>query len=116
MRDFDRVREPRPKQVAFVVEEDLRLVDETTKRRAVNDAIAIALEVVPGRRPGFGVATTACLICEARPAAVLRFWLVYSRCASRTRATSESGAFLRPARPGDSMTTNLVSPATAFLS
>jgi hypothetical protein len=44
LRDFQAVREPRAKQVAFVINEDLRLVFETAERRGVNDPIAIALE------------------------------------------------------------------------
>src|SRR5690606_25088115 len=50
LRDLDRVRKPRAEQVAFVIDEDLRLVLEATERRAVHDAVAVALEL--GTRRG----------------------------------------------------------------
>jgi hypothetical protein len=37
------MRQARSKQVAFVVDEDLRLVDEPAEGRAVHDAIAVSL-------------------------------------------------------------------------
>eukprot|EP00456_Euglypha_rotunda_P041439 TRINITY_DN3215_c0_g2_i9.p1 TRINITY_DN3215_c0_g2~~TRINITY_DN3215_c0_g2_i9.p1 ORF type:complete len:276 (-),score=44.21 TRINITY_DN3215_c0_g2_i9:11-838(-) len=49
LRHLERVREPRPEQVALVVQEDLGLVDEATERCGMDDAIAVALVIVPGR-------------------------------------------------------------------
>ena len=43
LRHFQRVRHARAKQVAFVVQENLRLVDQAAKRGGVNDAVAVAL-------------------------------------------------------------------------
>jgi hypothetical protein len=42
---FDAVRQAGAKQVAFVIDEDLRLVLEAPKRRGMHDAIAVALEL-----------------------------------------------------------------------
>ena len=44
LRDFDRVRQPRAVQVAFVIDEHLRLVDQTAERGGMNDAVAVALK------------------------------------------------------------------------
>ena len=44
LRHLERVRHAGAKQVAFMVEKDLRLVDQPAKRRAVHDAIAVALK------------------------------------------------------------------------
>lgn len=54
LRHLQRMRQARAEQVAFVVQEDLRLVDEAPEGRAVDDAVAVALEVVArrGRRLG----------------------------------------------------------------
>ena len=59
LRDLDRMREPGAEQVAFVVEEHLRLVDEPAKSGRVDDAVAVALKVVARRRGRDGVASTA---------------------------------------------------------
>src|ERR1700754_3558117 len=40
LRDLERVRQPRAEEIAFVIDEDLRLVLEAPERRRVNDAIA----------------------------------------------------------------------------
>jgi hypothetical protein len=37
------VRHARAKQIAFVVQEDLRLVNQAAKRGGVNDAVTVAL-------------------------------------------------------------------------
>ena len=51
LRHLQRMRQPGAKQVAFVVQEHLRLVDQAPKRRAVHDAVAVALVVgARGRR------------------------------------------------------------------
>jgi hypothetical protein len=49
LRDFERVREPRPVVIAGRRKEHLRLVLEAAERLGVNDAIAIALERRPDR-------------------------------------------------------------------
>jgi hypothetical protein len=43
LRHLQRVRQPGAEQVALVVEEDLGLVDQAPERRAVHDAVAVAL-------------------------------------------------------------------------
>src|SRR5262249_44223109 len=43
LRDLERVREPRAIQIALVVHEHLRLVDEPAERGCVDHAIAVAL-------------------------------------------------------------------------
>ena len=43
LRHLKRVRQPRSVQVAFVIDEDLGLVNEAAKRRRMDDAVAIAL-------------------------------------------------------------------------
>src|SRR5215469_9958833 len=45
LRDFETVRETRAKQIAFVIDEDLRLVFEPPERGGMHDAVAIALEL-----------------------------------------------------------------------
>jgi hypothetical protein len=44
-RDLHRMREPRAKMVARAIEEDLRLVFQTAERAAVDDPVAVALEI-----------------------------------------------------------------------
>ena len=61
LRHFQRVREPRPIIIAFVLHEDLRLMLKTAERRSVNDAVAVTLIAGPGRAFGLGIKTpTAC--------------------------------------------------------
>ena len=119
LRDLERVGQPGAKQVAFVVQEHLRLVDEAPKRAAVDDAIAVALEVVARRRGRLGMAAPARALRVAgpgaeRPGRTTR--AAHPVWASMTCATSASGAPRRAARPGESMTTKRISPACAFLS
>src|SRR6185436_19125966 len=45
LRYLEGVREPRAVEVALVVDEHLRLVDEATKRRRMDHAVAIALKL-----------------------------------------------------------------------
>ena len=59
LRHFERVREPRTEQVALVVQEDLRLVDQPTEGRGMDDAVAVALKVVAGGRGRLRVPTSA---------------------------------------------------------
>ena len=65
LRRLDRVRQPRPVVVALVVDEDLRLVLEAAERRAVDDAVAVALERQPERMLGLGVDAPAASRCCA---------------------------------------------------
>ena len=59
LRDFETVRQTRAKQVALVIDEDLRLVFEPAERRRVNDAVAVALELgARNRRFFFEAAAT----------------------------------------------------------
>ena len=50
---LDRMREAGSKQVAFVIEEHLRLVDQPPERGGMHDAIPIALVFGAGRRGRF---------------------------------------------------------------
>ena len=59
LRDLQRMREPRAEQVAFVVQEDLGLVDQPPERGGMHDAVAIALERVARRRRRFRMAPAA---------------------------------------------------------
>src|SRR6185369_17175603 len=86
--DLERMRQPGAKQVAFVVQEHLRLVDQAPEGGRVDDTVPVAL--VFGR-----VGRQQCSI---------------------TSRTSVSGAVRTAALPGRSITTNLISPASAFLS
>ena len=54
LRHLQAVREAGAEQVTFVVQEHLGLVDQPPKRRAVHDAVAVALEIIArgGRRLG----------------------------------------------------------------
>ena len=56
---FQRVRHARPEKIAFVVQEDLGFVDEAPKCGAVDDAVAVTLEVVARGRGGFAVTAAA---------------------------------------------------------
>src|SRR6185436_18161944 len=94
LRDLERMREARAEQVAFMVQKDLRLVDEAAKRRAMNDAVAVALELVAGECRDFRVTPPAARLGSAgagvKHAATRRsaqpVW------ASMTSATRLSGA------------------------
>ena len=57
--NLERVREARAEQVAFVIEEHLGLVDQASKRRAVDDAVAVPLELVAARVDALGMPATA---------------------------------------------------------
>ena len=46
LHDFERVGEPGAEMIALVIDEHLRLVREAAERRGVDDAVAIAPEVV----------------------------------------------------------------------
>jgi hypothetical protein len=47
------------KQIAFVIEEDLCFVNQSTKCRGVNDAVSIALEIIARGRRNFGITSAA---------------------------------------------------------
>jgi len=53
LRNLKRVRQPRAIVIAFMADEDLRLVFKAPEGNGVNDAIAIALEGRPGRAFAF---------------------------------------------------------------
>ena len=127
LRDFDRMREPGTEQIAFVVDENLRLVFEPAKGGAVNDAVAIALELAARARPRLGVPAAAAgrriappagersgrahagsafhLRCGAQPVHAAS---VARNCASVTGCTR--------AAPNRSSSTNSGAPWRAFLS
>ena len=113
---FERMGQPGAKQVALVVQEDLGLVDQAPERRAVDDAVAVALELIARGGRGLGVTPAARLLrvagvrLEHHHAASQAVW------ASMTAAAIESGAARTPARPGASITTKRISPPSAFLS
>ena len=51
LRDFERVREPRAKQIAFVVQKHLCFVDQPPECGGVHDAVTVTLEsIARGRR------------------------------------------------------------------
>ena len=50
LRDFKAVRQAGSKEIAFVIDEDLGLVDQAPERGAVHDAIAVALVLAARRR------------------------------------------------------------------
>lgn len=59
LRDFEAVRKTGAEQVAFVIDEDLRLVFEPAKRGRMDDAVAVALEFGARRRRRFRMAAAA---------------------------------------------------------
>ncbi len=59
LRDFERMRQPGPVQIAFVIDEHLGLVDQPAKRRGMNDAVAIALIFRSVLGSGLGMAPSA---------------------------------------------------------
>ena len=59
LRDFEAVSEASAKQVAFVIDEYLRLVFEPAERRRMSDAIADTLELSSSVRRGLCVSTAA---------------------------------------------------------
>ena len=69
--NFERVGEAGAEVIAFVIDEDLRLVLETSKSRGVQDAVAIALKssaifgfIIQIRAP-FGVSAARAIRCKA---------------------------------------------------
>ena len=103
LRHLQRMREPRAEQVALVVDEDLRLVDQAPERRGVDDTVAVALVLVARRRRRFGDAAPARAARVAGPGgqglevhAFIGFrWRRAVRCAVRL-----SAAPVRRARSG----------------
>ena len=82
LRDFERVRQPRAVMIAGRREEHLRLVLQAAERLGVDDAVAIALERRPDRRPPASLRTRPLLsaLFEACGARISR-----SRCSSCSR-------------------------------
>ena len=59
LRDLERMRQPGAKVVAFVKHEHLRLVGEPTKRRGMDDPIAIPAEYIARGTCRLGTQPTA---------------------------------------------------------
>ncbi len=57
LRHLERMREARAVEIAFVIDEDLRLVDEPAERRRMHDAVAVALVFGAMTRRWLGKAT-----------------------------------------------------------
>jgi hypothetical protein len=66
--NFQRMREARPVEVAFVIDEYLGLVDEPPEGCRVHDSIAVTLKLAAIRVSRFGVepAAARCLPCSVR--------------------------------------------------
>ena len=64
LRDFERMRDAGAVQVAFVIHEDLGLVDEAAKRIRMDDAIAIALKLAAKTRRRLGESPAATLFVD----------------------------------------------------
>ena len=66
LRHLERMGQAGAEQVALVVQEDLGLVDQAPERARMDDAVAVALEVVARRRRAFGKAPAlgACRIAR----------------------------------------------------
>src|SRR6187549_1958046 len=62
--DFERMSDASAIQVAFVIHEYLGLVDQSTKRVRMDDAISIALELGPKARWRLGVSTASTLLVD----------------------------------------------------
>jgi hypothetical protein len=65
--DLHRVRQSRSVEVAFVVDEDLRLINQSTKSVGVHDAIAVALKFTSHFRRGLWIEPTARARIVSRP-------------------------------------------------
>ena len=117
LRDFERVREPRPVEIAFVVDEHLGLVDEAAERRGVNDAVAIALELRAQRRRRLGMAAAARVGRRGGVRGELVPDLRHSRCsASTARNVSSAGARVTTASPRARIRMSFRPERSAFLS
>ena len=112
LRHLQRMRQPGTEQVAFVVQKHLGFVDQTPKRGAMNNAVAVALVLGAGRRGRL----------RKTPAARLGGITGkggqhdHAQQASMTSRTRASGALRMAARPGPLITTKRISPPSAFLS
>ena len=110
-----RMRQPGAKQIAFVVQEHLGLVDQASKGGGVNHPIAVPLKRIACGRIGFS---------KPPPARQRRVTGRQTDCgahagtqlASTTCRTNASGAPRKWACPCPSTSTNLISPASDFLS
>ena len=106
---------PGTKEVAFMVEKHLCLVDQPSKRGGVHDAVPIALKVISrgcawlGVAPATAAGVVAGVTSQGRQTQA-------SQDASMTRATRSSGADRTTTLPGASISTKLIWPASAFLS
>ena len=113
LRHLQRVCQPRAKQVTFVVQKHLRFVHQPTKCGAMNDAVAVALVLAARGRRLLCITTSARL---RRIAGKDSKRHVDAQHKSITSRTSASGALRTAAWAGPSITTNLISPPSAFLS
>jgi hypothetical protein len=59
LRHLQRMREAGAEQVAFVVQKNLRFVNQPPKRRAVHDAVTVALKLAARWRRRLQIATSA---------------------------------------------------------
>jgi hypothetical protein len=57
LRNFQTVRQTRAKKISLMIDENLRFVFKATKRRRVDDAVAVALKLAAQRWPILGMAT-----------------------------------------------------------
>src|SRR5262249_37118015 len=121
LRNLERVREARPIEIAFVVHEHLRLVDETAECGRVDHAIAVALELgsVRGRVLEMAAAARArrWRRCGGGRGARLGRRAAHPDAAARTdRNTARSGAGTTTARPSRSIRISFMPLRSAFLS
>ncbi|MDT4842653.1 hypothetical protein FQZ97_765650 [compost metagenome] len=122
LRHFERVRQTRAEQITFVIQKHLGLVNQAAKRGGVDHTIPVTLESRACGCFRLGVSATTALrrvagIRRQRLDGSFRHSLHQARTlASITWATSASGAVRTTALPGRSITTNLISPASDFLS
>jgi hypothetical protein len=86
LRHFHRVRDARAIEITFVIDEDLRLVDEASKRIRVNDAITIALELTTQlRRRLAELATATALVMSGVDRQR------HAKCASKVAVNADGG-------------------------
>src|ERR1700684_15371 len=107
------MRQPRPVQIAFVVDEDLGLVHQSAERGRMYDAVAITLifRTVSGCR--FRVAAPAGMFVESR----IRGESAHAKNSLSVASSADCGySAVTMARPSFSISTKRSVPASTFLS
>src|SRR6266849_1336297 len=113
LRHLERMRQPGPVQIAFVIDENLGLVDQPAESGRMHDAIAIPLIFRTVSRFRFRVAAPARMLVESG----IGGESAHPKCSAAAASSAAWGSSpVTMARPNLSSSTRRTVPASTFLS